>query len=308
MPVSQLVLSELLFFGPLVALLILDLYSHRKHPTQTFKQAMLWMVLWISLAFFFNVYLYFEYGSGTALAFLTGYVVEQSLSVDNLFVIMLIFSSFAVPKNAQHRVLFWGIFGAFVMRGVMIFAGVTLIERFDWLMLVFGAFLIFTGIKTGLKKDGEEDPTHNPIIGLIKKVIPISDEYHKDHFFTRNAGKLMATPLFLALCVIEVTDLVFAVDSIPAILAISTDPFVVVTSNFFAILGLRSMYFVLNHFLKYFHYLKYGLAVILTFIGVKMVLIHYIHIPILLSLMVIFFTLTITVLLSLAFPPKKPTH
>jgi tellurite resistance protein TerC len=297
--------QSLAFFAPMVFLLGADLYFHKKNPTQTFKQALLWSVLWVAIALVFNGYVYWDRGLQSALTFLTGYVVEMSLSVDNLFVIMLIFTFFKVPKLYQHRVLFWGIFGAFVMRAFFIFAGVSLIQRFEWTVAIFGVFLVITGIKTAIQDKEQGDPSHNPVVRLFKKVFPVTNEYHGKQFFIKEKAQWLATPLFVALLVVEVTDLVFAVDSIPAILGITTDPFIVVTSNFFAILGLRSLYFVLEHFLKYFHYLRYGLGFILAFVGLKMVAAHWVHIPVFLSLLVIFLTLIVTIALSLAFPPRK---
>ncbi len=294
----------LTFFAPMVALLGLDLYFHRKNPQQSLKSALIWSGIWILLAFIFNGYVYFEHGMQSALDFLAGYVVELSLSVDNLFVIMMIFAYFHVPKPYQHRVLFWGIFGAFVMRGIFIFAGVSLIQRFEWTIAIFGAFLVFTGIKTAFQNKEEGDPSKNPVVKVFKAFFPVTNTYHGKAFFVKENAKWIATPLFIALLVVEATDVIFAVDSIPAILGITTDPFIVVTSNFFAILGLRSLYFVLEHFLKYFHYLRYGLGVILGFVGFKMILAHWIHIPVFLSLLVILFTLLATVVLSLVFPAK----
>jgi tellurite resistance protein TerC len=218
---------------------------------------------------------------------------------------MMIFSYFHVPKVAQHRVLFWGILGAFIFRGLFIFAGISLIQKFHITIVIFGAFLVFTGIKTAFQKKESPNLEKNFIVRFMRKLLPVSDEYHGDKFSFKKNGKRWLTPLFVALVVVELTDVVFAVDSIPAILAITTDPFIVITSNFFAILGLRSLYFVLQHFLKYFHYLKYGLGVILSFVGVKMMVSLWIKIPVLLSLSVILLTLVGTVILSLVFPPKS---
>jgi tellurite resistance protein TerC len=296
---------DMAFLAPVLALFSLDLYLHRKNPEQTLKHAVMWTVLWVSLALAFNVYVYFSMGPTSALNFLTGYIVEQALSVDNLFVIMLIFTFFKIEKAAQHRVLFWGILGAFVMRGIFILLGASLMSTFHSTTYIFGAFLVFTGLKTLFQKKEQEDISKNKWVQKLKQLLPYTEEFHGTQFLVKKAGKWLATPLFLALVIVEFSDLVFAVDSIPAVLAITTDPFIVATSNFFAIIGLRSMYFVLNHFLKYFHYLHYGLGVILTFIGLKMVLVTYIKIPVFISLLVIFFTLFVTVLLSLAFPKKE---
>lgn len=264
-----------------LGMLALDLgVFHRKAHEVKFKEAATWSVVWISMAMLFNLVLYFfwdrisptsEYTNGQAgLAFLTGYVIEKSLSVDNIFVFVLIFTFFAVPQQYQHRVLFWGILGALVMRGVMIGLGAALIKEFHWIVWIFGAFLIFTGIKMAFHKNEAIDPDKNPLIRLFKRFMPVSDQYDGQKFFTRRNGVLMATPLFLTLLMVEFTDLVFAVDSIPAIFAVTQDPFIVYTSNVFAILGLRSLYFLLAGMMHKFYYLKLGLAVVLTFAGVKM--------------------------------------
>jgi len=299
------ILKQLIFFAPMVALLVLDIYLHRKNPHQSFKNAVAWTLAWMGLAFVFNIYIYFSMGLTPAINFLAGYVVEKSLSVDNLFVILMIFTYFNVPKIAQHRVLFWGIAGAFVFRGIFIFAGIALIDRFHWMIFLFGIFLMFTGLRTAFQKKEATDLSKNPAVKFLKKIVPITNDYNKDEFTLVQNGKKYFTPLLLALVVIELTDIVFAVDSIPAILAITTDPYIVVTSNFFAILGLRSLYFVLNHFLKYFHYLKYGLGFILVFVGFKMIIVDWYKFPVFVSLLIILFTLFVTIVMSMAFPPKK---
>ncbi len=232
---------------------------------------------------------------------MTGYVIEKSLSVDNIFVFVLIFSYFQVPAKYQHRVLFWGVLGALIMRAVMIFAGAALLERFHWIIYIFGAFLVYTGIKMATQGERKLDPDNSPLVKLVKKIFPFSKDYHGDKFFFRDSmGKLIATPLFLVLILVEATDLVFAVDSIPAIFAVTTNTFIVFTSNVFAILGLRSLYFVLAGVVDKFYYLKYGLAVVLTFVGIKMLLIAVgIKIPVLVSLGFIAFVLTVAVILSL---------
>ena len=222
-----------------------------------------------------------------ALQFLTGYLIEKSLSVDNIFVFVLIFGAFAVPAAYQHGVLFWGVLGALVMRGAMIAAGAALLKQFHWVIYLFGAFLIVTGIRMALHRDAEVHPEHNPVVRLARRAIPVTSEYHGQRFFVRQAGVLMATPLFLALVMVEFTDLIFAVDSIPAIFAVTTDPFIVYTSNVFAILGLRSLYFVLRGVVDKFYYLKLSLAAVLTFVGVKMVLTDLYKVPVGLSLAVI---------------------
>ena len=266
-----------------LAMLALDLgVFHRDAHIVTVKEASIWSGVWISLALVFNLLLYLfwhqispnsQYTNGDAgLAFLTGYLIEKSLSIDNIFVIVLIFTYFAVPQQYQHRVLFWGILGALLMRGIMIGLGAALIKEFHWIIYIFGAFLIFTGIKMAFHQNEEVHPDKNPLIRLFRRFVPVTNEYHGDKFFVRNAGVLMATPLFLCLLMVEFTDLIFAVDSIPAIFAVTQDPFLVYTSNVFAILGLRSLYFVLAGMVNTFHYLKLGLAVVLTFVGGKMLL------------------------------------
>lgn len=293
-----------------LALLALDLgVFHRHSHVVTVKEATLWSVVWIALALTFNGGLYYFWdtlvpgsdysGSEAALAFLTGYLIEKSLSVDNIFVFVLIFSFFAVPAAYQHRVLFWGIIGALVMRGALIAVGAALLKEFHWIIYVFGVFLIFTGIKMAFHRDEEMHPERNPLIKLVRRLIPVTHQYEADKFFVRRAGVLMATPLLLVLVIVESTDLVFAVDSIPAIFAVTNDPFIVYTSNVFAILGLRSLYFLLAGVIDKFHYLKLGLSVVLAFVGVKMVVVDFYKIPTGLSLGVIATILTIAVLASL---------
>jgi len=266
-----------------LAMLALDLgVFHRNAHVVSVKEAATWSVVWIALALSFNALIYFfwpvmapssTYTAGEAgLAFLTGYLIEKALSVDNIFVFVLIFSYFAVPPKYQHRVLFWGIIGALLMRGAMIFAGAALIKQFHWIIWIFGAFLIFTGIRMATAKDEKLEPEKNPVIRLFKRFMPVSDQYDGQKFFTIRNGVRMATPLFLVLLMVETTDLIFAVDSIPAIFAVTQDPFLVYTSNVFAILGLRSLYFVLAGVVHKFHYLKLGLSVVLAFVGVKMLL------------------------------------
>ncbi|KAB8143909.1 TerC family protein [Chloroflexia bacterium SDU3-3] len=266
-----------------LAMLALDLgVFHRHSHAVSVREAATWSVVWISLAMLFNVGIYFFWGqlvpgstlsnSDAALSFLTGYLIEKSLSVDNIFVFALIFGFFAVPAHYQHRVLFWGILGALVMRGAMIGVGAALIHEFHWIIWIFGAFLIFTGIRMAMHQDAEIHPENNPLIKLVRRMIPVTENYEGDRFFIRRAGKLLATPLLLVLIVVETTDLVFAVDSIPAIFAVTSDPFLVYTSNVFAILGLRSLYFLLAGVMDKFHYLKLGLSVVLVFVGVKMLL------------------------------------
>jgi tellurite resistance protein TerC len=281
-----------------LAMLALDLgVFHRKAHTVSLREAAIWSVVWIGLAMLFNLGLYFLWdkisfestysNSEAALAFFTGYLIEKSLSVDNIFVFVLIFTFFAVPAAYQHRVLFWGILGALVMRGTLIAAGAALLKEFHWIIYVFGAFLIFTGIRMAMHKNEEIHPERNPLVRLLRRIMPVTENYEGDKFFIRRAGKLMATPLFLVLLLVESTDLVFAVDSIPAIFAITEDPFIVYTSNVFAILGLRSLYFLLAGVVDKFHYLKLGLSVVLVFVGIKMVLVDVYKIPVGISLGVI---------------------
>ncbi len=298
-----------------LALLALDLgVFHRHAHIVSVKEASIWSAIWISLALAFNAVVYFfwdvlrpgsDLTNGEAgLAFFTGYLIEKSLSVDNIFVFVLIFTYFAVPAIYQHRVLFWGIIGALVMRGALIAVGAVLLKEFHWIIYVFGAFLIFTGIKMAMHRNTEIHPEKNPLVRLFKRIMPVTENYEGEKFLVRRAGKWMATPLLLVLLMVESTDLVFAVDSIPAIFAVTSDPFLVYTSNVFAILGLRSLYFVLAGVMDKFTYLKIGLSVVLTFVGVKMVLVDIYKIPVLVSLGVIATILTVSIVASLLRAPK----
>jgi tellurite resistance protein TerC len=244
------------------------------------KEALSWTALWITLALLFNLGIYIWRGQETALEFLTGYLVEKALSVDNIFVFLLIFSYFDVPLLYQHKVLFWGILGALVMRAIFIVMGITLIEKVHWIIYIFGGFLILTGIKIALEKDKELRPGRNPVLRIFRRFIPVSEHYENGKFFIRKEGRYLSTPLFISLLVVETTDIVFAVDSIPAILAITLDPFIVYTSNVFAILGLRALYFALAGMMRLFQYLHYGLSAILVFVGVKMLVASIWKIPI----------------------------
>jgi tellurite resistance protein TerC len=285
-------------------MLVLDLtVFHRKAHTIKFKEAVGWSIFWISLAAIFAVIVYFWHGKATSLDFVTGYLIEESLSVDNLFVFLLIFKFFKVPGQFQHKVLFWGIIGALVMRFIFIFAGVALINRFHWIIYVFGVFLVYTGIKLFKQTDSDVKPEQNPVLKAFRKFMPVTKDYVGGKFFVRDKG-LYATPLFLVLLVIETTDVVFAADSIPAILAITRDPFIVYTSNVFAILGLRSLYFALAGMMELFHYLHYGLAVILTFIGIKMLISNFVHLPTAIALGVVAGVLAASVGASLMWPKK----
>ncbi len=271
-----------------LAMLALDLgVFHRKAHEVRVGEALIWTAVWVTLALVFNLGIYFWFGSERALEFLTGYVIEKALSVDNLFIFIVVFSAFAVPPKLQHRVLFWGILGALVMRAIFIVLGAALLQRFHWVIYIFGAFLILTGIKMLLQRGGEIDPQRNVILRLFKRFIPSVNGYRGGRFTVVEAGKRYATPLLLVLVVIEATDLVFAVDSIPAIFAVTTDPFIVFTSNIFAILGLRALYFALAGMMEKFHYLKVGLSLVLVFVGTKMLLAGIYQIPILGSLGII---------------------
>jgi tellurite resistance protein TerC len=280
-------------------MLALDLgVFHRKAHEVSIKEALTWTGIWIALAMLFNLFIYHHFDKEKAIEFFTGYIIEKSLSVDNIFVIIMIFSYFNVPRIYQHKVLFWGVLGALVMRVIFIFAGVELLHRFHWLIYIFGGFLVITAIRMIVSKDDKLEPERNPLVKLVRKKFRVTPAFHEDNFFVRIGGQLSATPLFLVVIMIEATDLIFAVDSIPAILAISEDPFIVYTSNVFAILGLRSLYFALSGIEKYFQYLKYGLAVILVFVGAKMCLMDFIKIPVEVSLIVIVFVLGISMLAS----------
>jgi tellurite resistance protein TerC len=263
------------FNGFVLAMLALDLgVFHRKAHVVSFKESMTWTVVWVVLALLFNAGIWHFSGPEKAIEFFTGYVIEKSLSVDNVFVFAMLFSYFAVPPIFQHKVLFWGVLGALVMRAAMIALGAALISEFSWIIYLFGAFLILTGIKMVLKREEEIHPERNPVVRWFKKLVPVTSDYREDKFFVVENGLRHATPLFVVLLLVEFSDLIFAVDSIPAIFAVTTDPFIVYTSNVFAILGLRSLYFALAGVMDTFHYLKIGLGVVLSFVGVKMMLAH----------------------------------
>ncbi len=288
------------FKGFVLLMLALDLgVFHKKLHVVSVKEALIWSGIWIFLALCFNGFIYYVFGETKALEFFTGYVIEKALSVDNIFVFVLIFSFFQIPAIYQHKVLFWGIIGALIMRIIFIFAGIALLEKFHWTIYLFGAILIFTGIKMLFDKDKKIEPDKNPVIKFFKRFFPTTNDLHGDKFFIKQNQKTLATPLFVALIMIEVTDLIFAVDSIPAILAVTQDHFIVYTSNVFAILGLRSLYFALANIIERFKYLAVGLAIILVFVGIKMVIIDFFKIPIHFSLLIIFLILTSSVLFSL---------
>ncbi len=294
------------FIAFVLAMLALDLgVFHRKAHAVRPREAGIWVGIWVSLAFLFALGLYFYSDAETALTFLTGYIIEESLSVDNIFVMVLIFNYFGVPREFQHRVLFWGILGALIMRGLFIGVGALLVSRFEWILYVFGAMLVITGVRMAFKGDEEFDADQNPVVRFVRRFVPMTASYRGPHFFTLENGRRVATPLLLVLVLVEFTDLMFAIDSIPAIFAVTTEPFIVFTSNIFAILGLRSMYFLLAAVVHRFYLLKYGLAVILVFVGAKMLLEPFLHVPILLSLGVIVAVLTGSIASSLVWPKAE---
>jgi tellurite resistance protein TerC len=295
------------FIAFVLAMLSLDLGVFNKTPhVVRAREATIWTSVWVGLALLFAAGLALFVNPPTALTFLTGYVIEESLSVDNIFVIVLIFQYFAVPAQYQHRVLFWGILGALVMRGLFIVAGTALLARFEWIIYVFGALLVITGIRMAVKQDEEFDGEQNPVVKFTRRFLPITKDYHGKHFFTLEGGRRYATPLLLVLVLVEATDLIFAIDSIPAIFGITRDPFIVFTSNIFAVMGLRSLFFLLATVVTKFHLLKYGLAVILTFVGTKMLIEAWVHIPILLSLGIVVSVLAASIVASLVWPQAEP--
>jgi len=315
------------FLGFVLAMLALDLgVFHRQAHKIQMREALVWSGIWISLALVFNALLFFFWdriqpgstytNKEAGFAFLAGYLIEKALSVDNIFVFLLVFGYFAVPEKYQHRVLFWGIIGALIFRALFIALGSTLLERFHWTMILFGVFLVFTGIKMALAKDHKIDPEANPLVRLVRKFIPVTPEYQGQKFFVRLNGKLWATPLFVVLLVVEFTDIIFAVDSIPAIFAITSDPFIVFTSNVFAILGLRALFFALAGLMQMFHYLSYGLAAILVFVGGKMLYGYaekslvpdWPKFPVVVSLGIIVLILATAIIWSIKRPPVKPSE
>jgi len=296
-----------LAFGLLMlVMLVVDLSLNRKSHAVGFKEAAGWSVLWLTLALLFDLGIWWTMGSQKALEFMTGYLIEQSLSVDNLFVFIMIFTVFGVRGELQARVLKWGILGAVVLRLAFIFIGTALFKEFQWLFYVFGAILLYTAWKMAFGGEDEMEPDKNPLVRLARRILPMTKRIRGDWFFTRRLGMLVASPLFMVLLVIESSDLVFAMDSIPAIFAITLDPFIVITSNLFAIMGLRSLFFLLSNLMGMFAWLKYGISLILAFVGVKMILMMTgIHIPIVISLAVIATTLAASVVLSLLFCKTK---
>jgi tellurite resistance protein TerC len=294
------------FVAVILLMLIIDLgVFHKKSHTVSFKEAIMWSVVWIAMAMLFSLVILQWRGQEDFMLFVTGYVIEKSLSVDNLFVFLLIFNYFKTPNEYQHKILFYGILGALIMRAVFIGAGIAIIQQFSWVIYLFGGFLILTGIKMFKPQEDEPDLSNNKIIKFVKKIFPTTDKIENDKFFIKSAGKWVATPLFITLIMVEISDVIFAVDSIPAIIGITNDPFLVFTSNVFAILGLRSLYFALKGFSDMFHYLKYGLAVILIFIGTKMCVSSFYHVPVWITMIVIFSVLIISMLVSLAKKPKE---
>jgi tellurite resistance protein TerC len=296
------------FLAFVLVMLALDLgVFHRKAHDVKFREALSWSIVWVALALIFNAGVWYWYGEQKGLEFLTGYLIEKSLSVDNIFVFVVLFTSFAVPSALQHRVLFWGILGALVMRAVFIAAGTLLIAKFHWVIYVFGALLIITGIKLLLKPEAHIDPTKNPLYKLFRRLIPATDGFRGPAFLVKEGGRWLATPLLAVLVAIEATDLVFAVDSIPAIFAVTRDPFIIFTSNIFAILGLRAMYFLLAGVIDRFVYLRVGLAAVLMFVGVKMTIAGFIKIPTVVSLSVIAAILCLSIVCSLL-KGRTPAH
>ena len=302
-------LSVWVGFNILILVLIaIDLgVLHKKSHVISVKEALLWSAGWIFISLTFNVGVYFWFGYDSALQFLTGYLIEKSLSVDNIFVFAILFSYFKVKPEYQHKVLMWGILGALFMRGAMIAAGTALISNYHWVIFILGAFLVYTGIKMAIQKEISVHPEKNPVVNLAKRFIPMSNDYDGDKFVTTVNGKKIFTPLIVVLIVVEVTDLMFAVDSIPAIFAITTDSFIVYTSNVFAILGLRALYFALSGVLDMFHYLKYGLGLVLSFVGVKMLISEFYVISIPVALGVVAAILVISVVVSIMVPAKSAT-
>jgi tellurite resistance protein TerC len=298
-----------IFFGVFIfAMLALDLgVFNRKVHVIKMKESLIWTAFWVTLALLFcaGIYFFHDEGHSKALEFFTAYLIEYSLSIDNLFVFMLIFRFFSVPHEYEHKALFWGILLALITRGVFIFVGVALINAFSWVMYIFGAFLIFTGIKMALNKETEVHPDKNIAIKLLRFFIPVTKQFQEARFFIVQNGRRFATPMLAVLLALETTDILFAVDSIPAVLAISKDPFIVYTSNVFAILGLRSLFFAISGLMKLFHLLHYGLAAILSFVGVKMFIEDFFHVPIGVSLIVISSILVISVVASIIWPDTK---
>ncbi len=287
-------------------MLALDLGVFQRNPhTIKVKEALIWSAVWVILALIFNLFIYYDMGEQKALEFFTGYLLERSLSVDNIFVFVLLFSYFKVPALYQHKVLFWGVLGALILRAILIGIGSLMVAKFGWIIYIFGGFLLFTGFKMAFQTDKEIEPENNIIIRTFKKLFPVTHEYHDGKFIVKINKKKFATPLLVVLVAVEFADLVFAFDSIPAIFAVTTDPFIIYTSNIFAILGLRTLYFAIASIMHKFHYLKIGLSLILIFIGFKMLIIDLYKIPIVFSLSIIALILVASIVYSLAKPLKK---
>ena len=300
----------ILFYALVIVMLYADLklFGRKGQHEVSIKEALQMTFVWIFVSLLFCAGIWFYEGDNKAMEFLAGYLIEKSLSMDNLFVFLMLFSFFGVQRKYQHEVLFWGIFGALILRSIFIFAGAAMVQRFEWILGIFGAFLIYTGIKMFSHKDDESvDPSKNVFVKLFKKFFPVTDQMHEDKFFIIENGKRLATPLFIALLVIETTDVAFAVDSIPAVFSVSRDPFIVLTSNIFAILGLRALYFALAAIAKYFAYLKYGLGIILSFVGVKMLMevFGFGKVPTGISLLIIFGVLVLSMGLSVILSRNK---
>ena len=295
------------FLGFIALMMALDLGVFNRHAhTVKLREALAWCAVWFALAMAFNLLLSFKLGRQPALEFFTGYIVEMCLSVDNVFVFIVIFQYFRVDPKHQHRVLFWGILGAVIMRAIFIFAGISLINSFHWIIYVFGAFLVYTGIKLAIpKKEDGFEPEKNPLVKLARRFLPVTPQFEGGNFFVRHQGKLHATPLFLVLLVVETTDVMFALDSIPAVIAITRNEFIVFTSNIFAILGLRSLYFAVSGIMQLFRFLNYGLAIILVFVGIKMISSHWVDISIHFSLGIIGTVLAASILASVLFPAAR---
>lgn len=290
----------------IVAMLVLDLMVfQRKEHEISVREALLWTLFWIVLSLLFNVGVYFYMDVNYAMEFLTGYLIEKALSVDNIFVFIIIFTYFGIAPRHQHKILFWGILGAIIMRAAFILAGVAIIQKLHWIIYILGAFLIYIGIKMAFEKEKKVHPERNPVLRVFSKIYPVDRDYTGNKFFIRKAGRMVATPMFVVLLVIETTDIVFAVDSIPAILSITLHPFIVFTSNIFAILGLRALYFAVSGIMKLFVYLNYGLSLILVFVGVKMLIADFYKIPVSIALSVVGGILAISIILSLVIPQKK---
>ncbi len=290
----------ILFNVFIILMLVLDLgIIQRRAHFPSMKEAIGWSILWISLALLFDLFIWYEFGSVKALEFFTGYVVEQALSVDNVFVFIVILTYFAVPHEVQHKVLFWGVLSAIVFRAAFIVLGAALVAKFHWILYLLGGFLIVTAVKLSMQGESEVHPERNPFVKFARKIFPVTQGYEGSRFFIRKEGKFFITPLFLVLLMIETTDVAFATDSIPAIFAITRDTVIIYTSNIFAVLGLRSLYFVVAGFMKEFRYLKYGLSVVLGFIGAKMLIEPWLEIHIGLSLGIIFGIIIVSILISL---------